>query len=194
LALGFLPFGGADADGEDRHAPRARDVEIEPGRRPGHSRGGEADRVAPSTLREMFRRFETSGLTWPLPLDLADAELEARLYGEAGTKQGHRRRAEPDWAALTRFLGRIELDTNTVERAMRPLALTRTNSLFAGSEGGAEHGAVLASLIATRKLSDVEPQAYVEDVITKLINGHLQSRLDELPPWAYAPRPVAAAA
>lgn len=40
--------------------------------------------VAPSTLREMFRRFETSGLTWPLPLDLADAELEARLYAEAG--------------------------------------------------------------------------------------------------------------
>lgn len=60
--------------------------------------------VAPSTLREMFRRFETSGLTWPLPLDLADAELEARLYGEAGTKQGHRRRAEPDWAALNREL------------------------------------------------------------------------------------------
>ena len=62
--------------------------------------------VAPSTLREMFRRFETSGLTWPLPLDLADADLEARLYGEAGTKQGHRRRAEPDWAALNRELKR----------------------------------------------------------------------------------------
>ncbi len=51
--------------------------------------------VAASTLREMFRRFEKSGLAWPLPLELADAELEARLYGEAGTKQGHRRRSEP---------------------------------------------------------------------------------------------------
>ena len=60
--------------------------------------------VAPSTLREMFRRFERSGLAWPLPLALADADLEARLYGEAGTKQGHRRRAEPDWAALNREL------------------------------------------------------------------------------------------
>jgi len=72
--------------------------------------------------------------------------------------------------------------------------LTRKNSLFAGSEGGAEHWAVLASLIATCKLNDVEPQAYIEDVITKLINGHLQSRLDELLPWAYAPKPFAVAA
>nr|WP_257838486.1 transposase domain-containing protein [Phenylobacterium sp. J426] len=96
----------------------------------------------------------------------------------------------------TRFLddGRVELDTNTVERAIRPLALTRKNSLFAGSEGGAEHWAVLASLIATCKLNGVEPQAYIEDVITKLINGHLQSRLDELLPWAYAPTSTAIAA
>jgi transposase-like protein len=62
--------------------------------------------VAPSTLREMFRRFEKSGLIWPLPLELTDTDLEARLYGEAGTKQGHRRRAEPDWAALNRELKR----------------------------------------------------------------------------------------
>lgn len=62
--------------------------------------------VAPSTLREMFRRFERSGLAWPLPLDLADAGLETLLYGEAGTKQGRRRRVEPDWAALNRELKR----------------------------------------------------------------------------------------
>jgi transposase len=100
------------------------------------------------------------------------------------------------WEGLTRFLddGRIELDTNTVERAIRPLALTRKNSLFAGSEGGAEHWAVLASLIATCKLGGVEPQAYIEDIITRLVGGHLQSRLDELLPWAYAPNPIAAAA
>jgi transposase len=62
--------------------------------------------VAPSTLREMARRFDRSGLAWPLSLDLTDADLEARLYGEAGTKQGHRRRAEPDWATLNRELKR----------------------------------------------------------------------------------------
>jgi transposase len=62
--------------------------------------------IAPSTLREMVRRFEGSGLRWPLPLDLTDADLESRLYGEAGTKQGRRRRIEPDWAGLNRELKR----------------------------------------------------------------------------------------
>jgi transposase len=100
------------------------------------------------------------------------------------------------WEGLCRFLddGRIEIDNNTVERTIRPLALGRKNSLFAGSEGGAEHWAVLASLIETCKLNDVEPQAYITDVLTKLVDGHLQSRLDELLPWAYAPKPAAAAA
>jgi len=62
--------------------------------------------IARSTLREMVRRVERSGLPWPLPLDLSDADLEDRLYGEAGSKQGHRRRPEPDWAALNRELKR----------------------------------------------------------------------------------------
>jgi transposase len=62
--------------------------------------------VAPSTLREMLRRFEASGLAWPPAPDLTDAELETRLYGEAGTRQGRRRRSEPDWAALNRELKR----------------------------------------------------------------------------------------
>ncbi len=74
------------------------------------------------------------------------------------------------------------------------IAIGRKNHLFAGSEGGAEHWAVLASLIATCKINDVEPQAYLTDVLTKLVNGHLQSRLDELLPWAYGPEPIAAAA
>jgi hypothetical protein len=131
---------------------------------------------------------------------LADLKtwLNARLelISQKGDLAKAIRYVQTHWDGLTRFVedGRIELDTNTVERAIRPLALTRKNSLFAGSEGGAEHWAVLASLIATCKLNDVEPQAYIEDVITKLINGHLQSRLDELLPWAYAAKPVAAAA
>ncbi len=60
--------------------------------------------IAPSTLREMLKRYASSGLSWPLPMDLTDADLERKLYGEAGTKQGHRRRPEPDWAALKREL------------------------------------------------------------------------------------------
>ena len=63
------------------------------------------------------------------------------------------------WEGLTRFLddGRIEIDTNVVERSIRPIALNRKNALFAGSDGGGEHWAVIASLIETCKLNDVEP-------------------------------------
>ena len=91
------------------------------------------------------------------------------------------------WEGLTRFLedGRIEIDSNVVERSIRPIALNRKNALFAGSDGGAEHWAVIASLIETCKLTGVEPQAYLADVITRIVNGHPNSRLDDLLPWAY---------
>jgi hypothetical protein len=91
------------------------------------------------------------------------------------------------WDGLCRFLddGRVELDSNVVERAIRPIALTRKNALFAGSDGGAEHWAVIATLIETCKLNDVEPHAYLTDVLTKLVNAHPNSRLDELLPRAY---------
>ncbi len=100
------------------------------------------------------------------------------------------------WAGLGLFLtdGCIELDTNVVERSMRPLALTRKNALFAGSDGGAAHWAVIASLVETCKLIGVEPQAYLADVISRIVNGHLQSRLDELLPWAYPTTPALKAA
>lgn len=96
------------------------------------------------------------------------------------------------WVGLALFLddGRVELDTNAVERSMRPLALTRKNALFAGSDGGAEHWAVIASLVETCKLNGVEPQGYLADVIGRIVGGHLQSRLDELLPWAYPTTPA----
>jgi len=72
-----------------------------------------------------------------------------------------------------------------VERAIRPLALNRKNALFAGSDGGAEHWAVIASLIETCKLLAIEPLGYLADVITRIVNGHPQNRLDDLMPWAY---------
>lgn len=93
------------------------------------------------------------------------------------------------WEGLTRFLddGRIEIDNNIVERSIRPIALNRKNALFAGSDGGAEHWAVLASLIETCKLNLVDPEAYLADVITKIVNNWPMSRVDDLLPWAYAP-------
>jgi transposase len=92
------------------------------------------------------------------------------------------------WQGLTRFLddGRIEIDSNTVERSIRPIALNRKNALFAGSDGGGEHWAVIASLIETCKLNEVDPQRYLTDVISKIINGHPQAHIDDLLPWAYA--------
>jgi transposase len=92
------------------------------------------------------------------------------------------------WDGLTRFLedGRIELDTNIVERGMRPIVLNRKNALFAGHDQGAENWAAIASLVETCKLHDVDPQAYFADVLTKLVNLWPASRLDELMPWAWA--------
>ena len=70
---------------------------------------------------------------------------------------------------LARFLddGRIEIDSNTVERSIRPIALNRDNALFAGSDGGAEHWAILASLIETCKRNGVDPLGYPADVLTR---------------------------
>jgi hypothetical protein len=64
--------------------------------------------AAPSTVRLTIRRLEASGLSWPLPDDVTDAVLESRLFAKAGsgTRRGHRRQAEPDWAAVHRELQR----------------------------------------------------------------------------------------
>jgi len=95
------------------------------------------------------------------------------------------------WDGLTRFVddGRIEIDSNVVERAIRPLALTRKNALFAGSDRGGEHWAIIASLVETCKLCGVDPQAYLTDVLNRIATGHLNTRLDDLLPWAYATAP-----
>lgn len=100
------------------------------------------------------------------------------------------------WEGLTRFVddGHIEIDSNIVERAIRPIALNRKNALFAGSDGGGENWAIVASLIETCKLNGVDPHAYLSGVIGKIVGGHLVSRIDELLPWACTPSRSKAAA
>ncbi|QET91590.1 IS66 family transposase [Roseomonas mucosa] len=93
------------------------------------------------------------------------------------------------WTGLTRFLddGRVDLDTNPVERAIRPVALGRKNSLFAGSEGGAGRWAIVASLVETARLNGVEPYAWLRGTLTRMVEGHPRNRIDELMPWKAEP-------
>ena len=116
--------------------------------------------------------------------------LEARLAVVSGksTIAEAIRYALSRWQGLARFLddGRIEIDSNVVERAMRPIALGRKNHLFAGSDEGGRHWAVLASLIETAKMNDIDPQAYLADVLAKIVNRHPARRIDELLPFSYA--------
>lgn len=92
------------------------------------------------------------------------------------------------WSALCRFLddGQIDLDTNTVERAIRPVTLGRKNHLFAGSEGGAVRWATIATLINTAKLNAVDPNAWLSDVLTRFSEGHPVALIDDLLPWNWA--------
>jgi hypothetical protein len=94
------------------------------------------------------------------------------------------------WSGLVRYLddGRIEIDSSSVERAIRPIALNRKNALFAGSDQGGTHWGVIASLIETCKLNAVDPQAWLADTLTRLVNRHPASQIDQLMPWAYPAR------
>lgn len=76
-------------------------------------------------------------------------------------------------------------------RSIRLLSLSRKNSLFVGSDGGAEHWSMIASLIETAKLNDIDPQAYIASVITRIVAGHPQSDIDQLLPWRYQAKPPA---
>jgi transposase len=96
--------------------------------------------------------------------------------------------AKAEVQGLYRFLddGRIEMDSNTVERSMRPLALNRKNALFAGSDEGVDNWACIASLVESCKLNDVNPNTWMTDTLTKLVNRWPAARIDQLVPWAYA--------
>ena len=74
------------------------------------------------------------------------------------------------------------------------IALGRKNHLFAGSDGGGEQWAVIASLVETCKMNAVDPQAYLHDVLSKIVARHPMGRIDELLPFAYVPAAEKAAA
>ena len=99
------------------------------------------------------------------------------------------------WPAFTRFLddGRICLTNNAAERALRGIAVGRKAWLFAGSDRGGERAAAMFTLIETAKLNDVDPQAWLAEVLRR-INDHPAARLAELLPWNWKPSTIQAAA
>lgn len=98
------------------------------------------------------------------------------------------------WDAFTRFLddGRICLSNNAAERALRGIALGRKSWLFAGSDRGGERAAVMYSLIVTAKMNDIDPQAWLADVLARIAD-HPARELDELMPWNWTPLKATAA-
>jgi transposase len=95
------------------------------------------------------------------------------------------------WDALTRYIkdGHIEIDNNAAERSLRGVALGRKNYLFAGSDMGGERAAAIYSLIGSAKLNDLDPEAYLREVLTRIAD-HPINHIDELLPWNLKSTPV----
>ena len=88
------------------------------------------------------------------------------------------------WTALTRFLddGRLCMSNNAAERGVRPVAVGRHNWTFVGSDEGGRRAAAIYTLIETCKLNDIDPQAWLADILARLPD-HPARRIDELLPW-----------
>jgi hypothetical protein len=143
-------------------------------------------RGKPAALRRAVRQAKSRPLVEDLFAWLA-AQL-ARLPGGSPTAEAIRY-VMNHRGGLVRFLedGRIELDNNTAERAIRPLCLSRKNALFASGDDGGARWAAVASLVETCTLNGVDPQRYFTDLLTRLVNGWPNRRIDELMPWCWKP-------
>ena len=137
-----------------------------------------------ATTRADIRRQRSAPIVADL-FSMLEKELP-RLSGKSRLAEAiryalHRR------AVFGRFLddGRIEIDSNIVERAIRPQAILRKNALFAGSDGGGRTWATIATLLMTARLNAVDPQAWLTQTLQRLANGWPHSRIDELMPWNY---------
>ena len=142
-------------------------------------------RGEPPEIRHAVRQARSKPLVEAL-FTWLEAQL-ARLPGGSPTAQAIRY-ALNHRSGLIRFLddGRIEPDTNVVERAIRPLVLSRKNALFASGDDGGARWSAIASLVETCKLNGVDPLRYFTDLLTRLVNGWPNGRTDELMPWCWA--------
>ena len=118
------------------------------------------------------------------------ADLEAWMRSHRAKLSSNNKVAEAmdymlkRWASFARFLedGRVCLTNNAAERALRGIALGRKSWLFAGSDRGGQRAAIMYSLIVTAKMNDIDPQAWLADVLARIAD-HPASKLDELLPW-----------
>ena len=132
------------------------------------------------------RRAERQARAKPLTDDLKPwLEKQRARLSRGAPIADHIRYGLSHWDGLTRFLddGRIEIDSNIVERSIRPIALNRKNALFAGSDEGGANWAIIASLIETAKLNGINPHAWLTDPLTRLVNRWPATSIDELMPW-----------
>jgi transposase len=128
--------------------------------------------------------------TAPLVAAFGDWLQEQRLRVSAKSRLGEKLTyIHRHWDGLQTFLhdGRVEIDSNSVENLIRPIALNRKNALFAGHDEGGRAWGRIASLIETAKVNDVEPFAYLKATLEAIARGHPKSRIDDLLPWNFQP-------
>lgn len=141
-------------------------------------------RGKPPDVRREIRQDRTRPLVDALRAALDDAARRLSPRSEAGKAVAYGLKR---WAQLSRFMddGRLEMDNNIAERALRGVAVGRKNWLFAGSRIGGERAAALMTVIETCKLNGVEPQAYIADVLAKLADRRDDHSLDSIMPWSW---------
>lgn len=115
---------------------------------------------------------------------LQEQRLRVSAKSRLGEKLGY---IHNHWGGLQTFLedGRVEIDSNSVENMIRPIALNRKNALFAGHDEGGKAWGRIASLIETCKINGVEPFAYMKATLEAIAAGHLKNRIDDLLPWNF---------
>lgn len=138
----------------------------------------------PADEREARRQAEAAPLT--LALKAWAEETLPKLSGKSDLAKAFRYMLSR-WNSLGRYLadGRLAIDNNPAERAMRDIALGRKNYLFAGSDKGGERAAAFYALIETAKLNGLNPELYLRDVLTRIAD-HPVNRVAELLPWTWA--------
>jgi hypothetical protein len=139
-----------------------------------------------ANTRALLRQERSAAIAARL-FEIWEKEL-AKVSGKSKTAEAIRyaiNRRE----SLERFLtdGRIEIDSNIVERAIRPQTITRKNSLFAGSQGGGNTWATIATLLQTAKMNDVDPLAWLTQTLVRMANRWPAQDIEALMPWNFKP-------